>query len=114
MAKVRSLESVQFSRYLCLCNVLRICNTRAIPTYRVTACGWGGLTAWFVAKCATGSGVACSVRPQLCNMHIAGIVYGIEYCQAVALMCAIGRLQTVTVTVPTGTGINLHCCFSYS
>ena len=35
MAKVRSLENVQFSRYLCLCNVLRICNIRAIPTYRV-------------------------------------------------------------------------------
>ena len=28
-------ESVPFSRYLCLCNVLRICNIRAIPTYRV-------------------------------------------------------------------------------
>ena len=35
MAKVRSLESVPFSRYLCLSNVLRICNIRAIPTYRV-------------------------------------------------------------------------------
>ena len=36
MAKVRSLESVQFSRYLCLCKfVLRICNIRAIPTYRM-------------------------------------------------------------------------------
>ena len=35
MVKVRSLERVQFSRYLCLCNVLRICNIRAIPTYRV-------------------------------------------------------------------------------
>ena len=35
MVKVRSLESVPFSRYLCLCNVLRICNIRAIPTYRV-------------------------------------------------------------------------------
>ena len=32
MTKVRSLESVPFSRYLCLSNVLRI---RAIPTYRV-------------------------------------------------------------------------------
>ena len=28
-------QSVQFSRYLCLCHVLRICNIRAIPTYRV-------------------------------------------------------------------------------
>ena len=35
MVKVRSVESVLFSRYLCLCNVLRICNIRAIPTYRV-------------------------------------------------------------------------------
>ena len=35
MAKVRSLESVPFSRYLCLSNVLRICNIRAIPTYRI-------------------------------------------------------------------------------
>ena len=35
MVKVRSLESVPFPRYLCLCNVLRICNIRAIPTYRV-------------------------------------------------------------------------------
>ena len=29
--KVRSLESVLFLRYLCLCNVLRIGNVRAIP-----------------------------------------------------------------------------------
>ena len=35
MVKVRSVESVLFSRYLCLCNVLRICNIRAIPSYRV-------------------------------------------------------------------------------
>ena len=35
MVKVRSLESVPFSRYLCLCNVLRICDIRAIPIYRV-------------------------------------------------------------------------------
>ena len=35
MVKVRSLESVPFSRYLCLCNVLHICNIRAILTYRV-------------------------------------------------------------------------------
>ena len=35
MVKIRSLESVPFSRYFCLCNVLRICNIRAIPTYRV-------------------------------------------------------------------------------
>ena len=32
---------------------------------------------WLVAKCATGSGVACSVRQQLCNMYIA-LVYGIH------------------------------------
>ena len=35
MVKVRSLESVPFSRYLRLCNVLRICDVRAIPTYKV-------------------------------------------------------------------------------
>ena len=35
MVKVRSLEGVPFSSYICLYNVLRICNTRAIPTYRV-------------------------------------------------------------------------------
>ena len=34
MVKVRNHESVPFSRYLCLCNVLHICNMRAIPTYR--------------------------------------------------------------------------------
>ena len=28
-------ESVPFSRYFCFCNVLHICNTQAIPTYRV-------------------------------------------------------------------------------
>ena len=32
---VRSLESVPFSRYFRVCNVLRICNVRPIPTYRV-------------------------------------------------------------------------------
>ena len=31
--KVRSIESVPFSRYFHLCNVLRIHNVRAIPTY---------------------------------------------------------------------------------
>ena len=35
MVKVRSLESVLFSRYFCFSNVLRICNIQAIPTYRV-------------------------------------------------------------------------------
>ena len=35
MALVRSLESVPFSRYFWFCNVLGICNTQAIPTYRV-------------------------------------------------------------------------------
>ena len=32
MVKVRSVESVLCSRYLCLCNVLRICNIRAIES----------------------------------------------------------------------------------
>ena len=34
---------------------------------------WLGWVNWFIAKHATGltSGVACSVRPQLCNMYIA-------------------------------------------
>ena len=35
MVKVRSLDSVPFLRYSWFCNVLRICNVRAIPTYRV-------------------------------------------------------------------------------
>ena len=33
MVKVKGLESVRFSRYLCLYHVLRTCNIRAIPTY---------------------------------------------------------------------------------
>ena len=44
-----------------------------------TARGWGG----FVAKCATGSGVVCSVRPQLCNMNItltAGSIIWVSVC----------------------------------
>ena len=32
---------------------------------------WLGWVKWFVAKRATGSGVACTFRPQLCNMYIA-------------------------------------------
>ena len=32
MVKVRSLESVPFSRYLCLCNVLRICYIGSGPS----------------------------------------------------------------------------------
>ena len=29
-------QSVSFSRYFCLCNVLHVCNIQAIPTYRVS------------------------------------------------------------------------------
>ena len=32
---------------------------------------WFGWVNWFVAICTIGSGVAFSVRPQLCNMYIA-------------------------------------------
>ena len=38
MVKVRGLESVPFSIYLCLCNELCICTTGAIPSYRVYDC----------------------------------------------------------------------------
>ena len=33
--KVRTLQSLLTLRYLVFCNVLHICNVRAIPTYRV-------------------------------------------------------------------------------
>ena len=33
--KVRNLESLPALRYLVFCNVLHMCNVRAIPTYRV-------------------------------------------------------------------------------
>ena len=33
--KVRNLENLSALRYLVYCNVLHLCNVRAIPTYRV-------------------------------------------------------------------------------
>ena len=46
--------------------VLHVCGHTRVHLFIHTAHEWLG---WFVAKSATRSGVACSVRLQLCNMY---------------------------------------------
>ena len=58
---------------------------------------------WFVARRATGSGVARTFRPQLCNMYIAltasstSILWNNIIAQAVAFKNVIGKIRKLSV-----------------